>query len=97
MKQNFVKTIQGHQLEFNKQVNKGCYSVSPKNVESKSVLSLQKDEKGIWNVNETEHLPAWYNEISLFVHCAIEENETRENAQPKENNNGGFLQFAYLF
>ncbi|WP_018613917.1 hypothetical protein [Segetibacter koreensis] len=96
MKQNFVKTIQGHQLEFNKQVSRGSYNVSPKNVEFKGVLSLQKDEKGMWNVDESQLLPPWFNEISIYVHCAIEENEHRENNN-KENNNSDFLQFAYLF
>lgn len=91
MKQSFVKMIQGHQLEFNKQVQRGRYSVSPKNVEFKEVLSMQKDEKGMWNVNETEHLPAWFNEISMDVHFAIEANET------KDNEVSGLPQFGYLF
>jgi len=92
MKHSFIKTIQGHQLEFNKQACKGCYKVSPANVEFNSVLSLEKDEKGMWNVNETDHLPAWYNEISMYVHYAIEENETKQN-----NNNSAFFQFANPF
>lgn len=92
MKQTFVKTIQGHQLEFNKQVHRGCYNISPKNLEFKGVLSLQKDEKGMWIVNETEPLPAWFNEISMQVHFAIEENETT-----KEKNTSDFPQFGYLF
>lgn len=57
MKQSFIKTIQGHQLEFKRQVNKGCYNVSPKDLEFNGVLSMQKDESGIWNVNETQQLP----------------------------------------
>lgn len=91
MKQTFIKSIQGHQLEFNKQVQRGCYNVSPTDVEFKGVLSLRKDEKGMWNVSETQHLPAWYNEISMYVHSAIEENET------KISDNQGFLHFAYPF
>lgn len=92
MKHTFVKTIQGHQLEFNKQGRKGGYNISPKNVEFKGVLSMQKDEKGMWNVSgEAEELPAWFNEISMYVHFAIEENETTESS------NTGFLQFAYPF
>jgi hypothetical protein len=91
MKQNFVKTIQGHQLEFSKQVHSACYNVSPTNVEYKGILSLKKDEKGMWNVSGTDKLPAWFNEISMYVHNAIEENETREKKEPH------FLQFAYPF
>lgn len=89
MKQSFVKTIQGHQLEFNKQVNKGGYNISPKDLEFKGVLSLQKDEKGMWSVNETQHLPAWFNEISMYVHFAIEENETQDVSE--------FHHFGHLF
>jgi hypothetical protein len=96
MKQNFVKTIQGHQLEFDKQINRACYNVSPKNVDFNGILSLQKDEKGMWNVNENEHLPAWYNEISMYIHSAIEENETKDSGT-KDYFNSGFLQFAYPF
>ncbi len=91
MKQNFVKTIQGHQLEFNKQIHKECYNVLPTDFEFKGVLSLQKDEKGMWIVNDTQPLPAWFNEISMYVHYAIEENETRKNI------NSDFLQFTYPF
>ena len=91
MKESFVKNIQGHQLEFNKLGSLGCYNVSPKNLEYTSVLSLKKDDKGMWNANEMQQLPAWFNEISMSIHCAIEENET------KETNNSDFLQFAYQF
>ena len=90
MKNTFIKTIQGHQLEF-KQVYPTGYNVSPKNVDFKGVLSLQKDERGMWSVNETEPLPAWFNEISMHVHFAIEENET------KEKSTSDFPQFGYLF
>lgn len=91
MKQTFVKTIQGHQLEFSRQDNRACYDICPKNVEFKCVLSLQKDERGMWNVGETQRLPAWFNEISMQVHFAIEENETLER------NVYEYPQFGYLF
>lgn len=91
MRQNFTKTIQGHQLEFNKQLGIGSYNVSSKNVDFKSILLLQKDEKGMWNVNETEPLPAWFNEISMYIHHAIQENETNQNKD------SGLFQFAYPF
>lgn len=90
MENTFIRNIQGHQLEF-KQVYPAGYNLSMKNVESKNVLSLKKDEKGMWNVNETEHLPAWFNEISVHVYQAIEENETKERTTP------GSFQLAYLF
>ena len=88
--ESFIKSIQGHQLEFNKE-RIGYYNVSPKNVEYKGVLSFQKDERGVWNVNESENLPGWFNEISMYVHFAIEENET------KENSTSGLLKYACPF
>jgi hypothetical protein len=90
MEQTFIKTIQGHQLEFNKQTTAG-YKVSPQNVELKEALSMQKDERGMWNVSKNDHLPAWFNEISTHIHLAIEENEM------KNKDNVVFNQFGYLF
>lgn len=90
MENTFIKNIQGHQLEF-KQIYPASYHVSLNNVESEQMLSLKKDETGMWNVNKTEHLPGWFNEISIYVHHAIEENET------KERTTTGFPQFGYLF
>ncbi len=91
MKQTFIKSIQGHQLEFCKQVYGKGYKISPKNVDFNEVLFLQKDDKGMWIISETTHLPAWFNEISMDVHLAIEENET------KEKSTSVFNQFRYLF
>jgi hypothetical protein len=90
MENTFIKTIQGHQLEFSMQLP-GNYNISPKNVDFKGVLSLQKDEKGMWNVDSTKPLPAWFNEISMHVHFAIEENEA------KENNESILLKYANPF
>lgn len=91
MENTFIKNIQGHQLEF-KQIYPAAYNVSLNNLESKQMLSLKKDERGMWNVNKTENLPAWFNEISIHVHHAMEENETKERTTPP-----GFPQLEYLF
>jgi len=91
MKQTFIKNIQGHQLQFNKQTQMNAYNISPTDFEFEGVLSLQKDEKGMWTVNDTKPAPAWFNEISMFVHYAIEENETRKKVD------SDFLQFTYPF
>lgn len=95
MKNTFVKTIQGHQLEFDLQVP-GSYNVSPKNVEFKGALSIQKDEKGMWNVNGTEPIPGWLNEISMYMHFAIEENEAK-GTEVKNNDNSILLKYGYPF
>lgn len=92
MEVTFIKTIQGHQLNFFKQDFPSSYRVSPKHIEHKEIfLSLEKDDKGFWNVKESEHLPGWFNEISMHVHHAIEEFETKG---PKR---AGFQEFGYLF
>lgn len=96
MKQTFTKTVQGHQLEFTRQNDSYSYTVLPKNIEHKEVLLLHRDDKGMWNVKESRHLPAWFNEISLYVHIAIEENELNEN-EAKEKKSSLFNDFEYLF
>lgn len=96
MKQTFTKTIQGHQLDFTRQANSAAYEVLPKNIEHKGVLLLHRDERGMWNVKETKNLPAWFNEVSLYVHIAIEENELDEN-ETKEKKNSVFNDSEYLF
>lgn len=96
MKQTFTKTVQGHQLEFNKQADSPGYIVVPKNMEFKGVLLLLRDDKGMWNVKEIRNLPAWFNEISLYVHLAIEENEMNEN-EPVKKKTSDFNQFEYPF
>ena len=92
MEVTFIKTIQGHQLNFFKQDFPEGYHISPKTAQQQEVLlSLQKDEKGVWNVNETELLPGWFNEISTHVYDAIEDFETKDTKKP------GFTEFGYLF
>ena len=92
MEVTFIKTIQGHQLNFFRQDFPEGYRISPKHIEPKeSFLSLQKDDKGFWNVEEQAHMPAWFNEISMHVHHAIEEFETKEPRKAQ------FQEFGYLF
>lgn len=92
MHETFTKSIQGHQLEFKKECCTNCYQIFSKHEEQKGlVLSMLKDEKGFWTVNTTEPLPAWFNEISMHVHLAIEAYEAKE-IKP-----AGFQHFDYLF
>jgi len=77
-------------LEFNKEML-GNYNISPKNVDLTEALSLQKDEKGIWTADGSDHLPAWFNEISMYVHFAIEENEA------KDSSGSGIFKYASPF
>ena len=77
MQQNFIKRIQGHELEFNRNIYPVSYNVSIKDFNDDGiVLALQKDEKGIWTVSTVTKLPVWFNEITLDIHYAIERNES---------------------
>ncbi|HEX8278556.1 MAG TPA: hypothetical protein VF540_07665 [Segetibacter sp.] len=76
----FVKRIQGHELEFNRQYQPLRYDVSIKDLNQRGVsVSLSKDEKGIWTVSKDNNIPVWLDEISLDIHYAIEKNEASSN------------------
>ena len=77
MQHSFIKRIQGHELTFNRNPYPSSYNISITefNENDHSVLTLLKDEKGIWTVSESEKSPVWFNEISLDIHYAIEKNE----------------------
>lgn len=80
MEQTFIKRIQGLELEFKRKHSPLGYTVSLTNIKQNGVtLDLKKDGKGIWDVNQSVDLPVWFNEISLDIHYAIEENEIRIN------------------
>ncbi len=80
MEQTFIKRIQGHELEFNRKPFPISYAVLIKDQTQHGViLNLQKDEKGLWDVSQSEKLPVWFYEISLDIHYAIEENEVKLN------------------
>ncbi|MDB5246782.1 MAG: hypothetical protein JWQ40_1176 [Segetibacter sp.] len=80
MEQTFIKRIQGHELQFNRKMFPLSYAVSLNDLkQSGVVLSLNKDEKGMWYVTQSEGMPVWFNEISLDIHYVIEENEVKIN------------------
>lgn len=83
MEQIFVKRIQGHELEFNRQHYPESYVVSIKDFNQEgAILTLKKDDKGMWEVNQSTAMPVWFNEISLDVHYAIEETENKLSGTP---------------
>lgn len=77
MQQTFLKTIQGHKIEFNRLLNPIRYHISTKDIEmAGNTFSLKKDEKGVWKINETDNLPFWIHAISPDIHRAIIKNES---------------------
>jgi len=76
MKLSFVKTIQGHQLEFVRLLYPLRYDVYLRQADANPLkMTLLKDENGDWTPDQVEELPGWVNEISLSIITSIEENE----------------------
>jgi hypothetical protein len=76
MKLSFVKTIQGHEMEFVRLMYPLRYEVYLRQVDKNPLkLTLTNDDKGTWNFESENELPGWVNEISLQIITAIEENE----------------------
>jgi len=76
MKLSFVKTIQGHEMEFVRLMYPLRYEVYLRQVDQNPLkLTLTNDGKETWNVEQENQLPGWVNEITLPIITAIEENE----------------------
>ncbi len=76
MQQTFIKTIQGHTLEFNRILYPVRYSILSQAFESTGTMILvEKDEKGEWKIQSLETMPGWVSEITMGIYNAIEENE----------------------
>ena len=76
MKLSFVKTIQGHEMEFVRLMYPLRYEIYLRQVDQNPLkLTLTNDGKETWNVEQENELPGWVNEITLPIITAIEENE----------------------
>ena len=76
MQQTFVKTINGHSIQFNRLLYPVQYCVLNNDPKANGTRFLiEKNEGGIWTVNQTEQIPEWLNEISLDINQVIKENE----------------------
>ena len=76
MQQTFLKTINGHSIQFNRLLYPVQYCVLNNDPKSNGTRFLfEKNEDGIWTVNQTEQIPEWLKEINLDIHNAIQENE----------------------
>lgn len=76
MQQTFVKTINGHSIQFNRLLYPVQYCILNNDQETNGRRFLfEKDEAGVWTVNQTEQIPEWLHEINLDIHHTIEENE----------------------
>lgn len=76
MRQTFIKTVQGHTLEFNRLLYPTKYAILSQDViHSGIVIVVEKDEKGTWSVKSFDKLPGWISEITSKIYDVIEENE----------------------
>lgn len=77
MRQTFLKTINGHTLEFNRLLYPVKYKLLFHSFETPGIIiSVSKEEKGSWGINALENLPTWVSESSSNILQAIHENES---------------------
>ena len=76
MKQSFVKTIQGHEIEFERLLYPIRYNVFVRNLNANpTLLVVEKDDEGSWSVAESASFPFDITEISAGIIHAISANE----------------------
>lgn len=82
MKLSFVKTLEGHEIEFVRLMYPLRYTLFLRNINANPVkVTMTQDDKGVWNIDEPKELPGWVNELSLQIQDAIEENEADTSAE----------------
>lgn len=76
MKMSFVKTIEGHEIEFIRLLYPLRYDIVSR-VENANPcrLTVEQNADGTWQIREDSHLPPFLGEISLEIQNAIEDNE----------------------
>lgn len=77
MRQTFIKTIQGHTLEFNRLLYPLRYRILTQEFEV-SVIGIiaEKDNTGAWTINLLDKLPGWVSEITADIYQVIGDNES---------------------
>ncbi|MDB5249755.1 MAG: hypothetical protein JWQ40_4149 [Segetibacter sp.] len=76
MKQSFVKTIQGHEIEFERLLYPIRYNVFVRNLNANpALLVVEKDGEGCWSLAKGNSFPVEKTEISAGVFHAISANE----------------------
>jgi hypothetical protein len=76
MEQTFIKTIQGHTLEFNRILYPLKYKILSQEFEAPVVtIVVERDDTGAWSINQLEKLPGWVSEITAYIYEVIDENE----------------------
>lgn len=84
MKQIFVKTIQGHEVEFSRLLYPLRYQIFIRSANSNpTIVTLIKDTKQGWILANPDQAPAWVNEMDAAIHNAIDENEAKDTKQKK--------------
>ena len=75
MQNTFSKSINGHDLQFNRLLYPLRYTIKIDEFGSNGKQYEIKKNENIWRVSETEDLPEWLNSINAQINEAIEENE----------------------
>lgn len=76
MKQIFLKSIEGHQLQFCRLLYPIRYSVLVKTPQFRgSAFIINKKGKGQWEVESSADVPNWFYEIDQEIYKVITENE----------------------
>lgn len=92
MKENFVKSIQGHELEFIRLNNPDRYNIVINSPEYEGIIVTAKPDKdGMWSLTKPDDKPIepfWLSEISLNIHDAIVENEEEPVDSSMSTNTG---------
>jgi hypothetical protein len=76
MKLSFIKTIEGHEVEFVRLMYPLRYNIFIRLVNSKPLkLTMKKEGEGIWEIVECDKLLGPVAELTMAIQEAIEENE----------------------
>lgn len=76
MKQIFVKTIQGREVEFSRLLYPLRYKIFIRNSNANpTVITLIKDTKEGWIIVNPDQSPEWFNNMNFDIQHAINENE----------------------
>lgn len=77
MQKTFLKTVEGHILEFNRFLYPVRYTVLlQRQFQTGIVIIVEKDPQEMWFINPLLQLPGWVREITSNIFDVIAENES---------------------
>jgi len=76
MKLSFVKTLEGHEIEFVRLLYPLRYDVYLRKLQANPIkMTCRPDDNGAWSIDNPSELPGWVMELTLQIQEKIEENE----------------------